>query len=494
MTQTASDRGTGATTSTALVPLIVSTGLMIILFCCLVIVSFVESFDLSWVSTLLLATASICFLAVKLGPDFDLFHPTRLFGFLWCLCLALCAIRLLPMISEWNALMWVCVLTALVSFTLGAYLAERRCGMEQISPGLATEVKVFQGIWLPERLTLIVSTFCILAGGAVLAYEYHLIGAIPIFADDVDFMRTQLFGVAGQGNPIFDTLFIKTIHFFVEFIKYGVFFAFVIMVQRRPKTRTVLAVSGILFLFGTLIYISQAGRMFLIDILVTCVVLFHYLRRRIRFAELMAALLILFLLLGLAGSLRTRTGTTSALIDRIRSDSGLPEGQFWDGIGFGYLTLTESFEVFYRLTTDLRNTTKPAEGFLFYSVHRIIPRANLQEFAFNLYSGLFVTPTYMGEFYADFGVPGILLGSLALGLLYGWVYVRSAIENNLFWLYLRAMLIQMLFFFPYVNLFSQYLNWIVDPIFMFLLIYYLESRRFGTFVPISAIPYPPETT
>jgi len=83
----------------------------------------------------------------------------------------------------------------------------------------------------------------------------------------------------------------------------------------------------------------------------------------------------------------------------------------------------------------------------------------------------------MGEFYADYGIAGILLGSLALGLLYGWVYLQGGLSHTLFWLYIRAMFIQMIFFFPYVNLFSQYLNWIVDPIFMYFLIRYLTSER-----------------
>ena len=217
--------------------------------------------------------------------------------------------------------------------------------------------------------------------------------------------------------------------------------------------------------------------MFLVDILITCVVLFHYLRRRIRLVELGSAVVILFILLGIAGSLRTQTGATSSLVDRVRAGSGLPEGQFWDGIGFGYLTLTESFEVFYRLTTDLQTTTRPSEGFLFYSLHRIIPRANIQEFAMNLYSGAFVTPTYMGEFYADYGIAGILIGSFVLGLLYGWVYLQGRLSNPFFWLYIRAMFVQMIFFFPYVNLFSQYLNWIVDPIFVYFLIRLLTSPR-----------------
>jgi hypothetical protein len=98
----------------------------------------------------------------------------------------------------------------------------------------------------------------------------------------------------------------------------------------------------------------------------------------------------------------------------------------------------------------------------------------------------------MGEFYADFGVPGILFGSLALGLLYGWVYLQSNVPNPIFWVVVRGMFVQMIFFFPYVNLFSQYLNWIVDPFFMYLLIRFLNPQSLEHLKSIGQAPLRPE--
>jgi oligosaccharide repeat unit polymerase len=473
-------------------PLKVGAAVVVVLASCLLIA--LESPSWFRASTLVLAIASSCFLVVKTGRTFDLLHPIRVFGSLWCACLSLATMRLLPIISDWNFLMWTCVTIGLISFVVGFGFARlMRSGRKALS-GFENAGETLQRALLPDRKTLVVAAVCIVTGMAVLAYEYHLIGGIPILAENIDAMRMELFGVAGTGNAAFDTLFIKVIHFLVEFTKYGVFLAFIILVQHRNKSRKVVLIGLLLILVGTLGYISQAGRMFLVDIVITCAVLFHYLRRRIRVVELGAAVLIIFVLLGIAGSLRNQTSETSSLVDRVRSGSGLPEGQFWDGIGFGYLTLTESFEVFYRLTTDLRTTTRPPEGFLMYSVHRFIPRANIQEFAMNLYSGAFVTPTYMGEFYADFGVAGILIGSFALGLLYGWAYSRWGVPNLIFWIYIRGMLIQMIFFFPYVNLFSQYLNWMVDPLFMYLLFRYLNPQTSQRLPTMSALRHQPEVS
>jgi oligosaccharide repeat unit polymerase len=473
-------------------PFKLAIAVSVILILCLVI----ALLDLRWywLSTVLLAMAATAFVVVKVSPTFDLLHPVRVFGALWCFCLALNAMRLLPIISDWNLLMWTCVTTGLISFIAGFVIAQRLWREPVTASAGRTPEDDFQNVFLPNGRTLAISAVCILVGTAVLGYEFHLIGGIPILADNIDQLRMELFGTAGTGNPAFDTLFIKSIHFLVDFVKYGVFFAFIVLVQNRMKNRRVALASALLVLIGTLVYISQAGRMFLIEIIVTCAVLFHYLRRKIRVVELTAAVMVIFILLGTAGALRTQTGTAGSIIDRVRSGSNLPEGQFWDGIGFGYLTLTESFEVFYRLTTDLRTTTRPREGFLFYNVHRIIPRANIQELTLNLYSGLFVTPTYMGEFYADFGVPGILFGSLALGMLYGWVYLQSRVPNPIFWLVVRGMFIQMIFFFPYVNLFSQYLNWLVDPIFMYLLIRLASPRGLDGLKNIGHGSLPSEAT
>jgi oligosaccharide repeat unit polymerase len=427
--------------------------------------------------TFTLAIASVSFFLVKGSEPYDLFNPVRVFGALWCLCLSLASMRLIPIISDWNSLMWSCLLTGLVSFIAGFALAGQIWKERGIDTAPERVQERLQSVLVSNGNTLLIAAACIVVGTAVLGYEYHLIGGIPILADDVDFIRMELFGVAGNGNPAFNTLFIKIMHFFVEFTKYGVFLSFIVLVQRKPKSRRVVIACLFLMFAGTLAYVSQAGRTFMIDIVVTCAVLFHYLRQRIRFTQLVAAGLVIFIFLGIAGSLRTQTSGSEALIERIRSGSGLPEGQFWDGVGFGYLTLTESFEVFYRLTSDLTTTTKPAEGFTLYGFHRFIPRANIQEFAADLYTPVFITPTYLGEFYADYGLPGILLGSLILGLFYGWAYSRGAEHNRLYWIYVRAMLITMLFFFPYVNLFSQQVTWLQDLFFMYLLIRLISPGR-----------------
>jgi oligosaccharide repeat unit polymerase len=87
-----------------------------------------------------------------------------------------------------------------------------------------------------------------------------------------------------------------------------------------------------------------------------------------------------------------------------------------------------------------------------------------------LYGGESVAPTFLAEFYGDFGYPGVLFGTSLLGMVYGWVYALGERKDTAYRIYARCLFLQMLVFFPYVNLFSQYVTWILDLCFMYTLL------------------------
>ena len=440
-----------------------------ILVCLLITLRVLPTFR---ISTILLFIASASFMLVKGRGAPDLLHPVRVFGALWCFCLALADMRLMPMLSDWGYVTWSCFITGLLSFVGGFWLAKRFAKRREGAQGPTFE----EEISLPNRKALALAALCLAIGTAVLAYEYHLIGEIPILSANPDAARMRLFGVAGTADPQFDKLYIKLLHPLVEFIKYSVFLIVIVLCQKKPKSRREILLSVLLIIFGTLALSSQAGRGFFVNIAITSVVLLHYLRRRVRLVELGAAGLALFVLLGFFASQRLKSGGTAPLLEKVLRTSSLPEGAFWDGITVGYATFTESFEVFHRLTDDLRTTRQPSSGFLFYALHRFLPRADIQQFDQELYTGEIITPTFLGEFYGDYRYWGVLFGPLVLGLGYGWAYSRISNQHRMYWIYVRALLIQILVFFPYVNLFSQYLTWIFDLFFMYMIIRYLTKH------------------
>jgi hypothetical protein len=449
-----------------------------ILFCLSNALGIFPSFP---VSVLILLIASGGFLVVKGRGSRDLLHPVRVFGALWCFCLALASMRLLPLISEWGYVTWSCFLTGLLSFIGGFWLADRFSRRREVSRGPGREEEAPATTLLTHRKTLIVASLSLSVGAAVLVYEYLLIGTIPILADNPDEARLRLFGFAGIVDPQFDKLYIKLLHPFVDFIKYGVFLTVIVLCQKTTKSKKVVALSVVLIVFGTLMLSSQGGRGFFVNIVVASIVLFHYLRRRVRLVEFVLGCLALFLIVGVLGSMRTKASGSGPAFERAMSRSGLPEGEIWEGMAYGYATVTKSFEVFHQLTVDLPTTQHPGGGFLFWAFHRFFPRSNIQLLDEQLYTGEMITPTYLGEFYGDYGYWGVLFGSLVLGVGYGYAYVRGEAQNRIYWIYVRAMLIQMLIAFPNMNLFSYQLTWIWDLFFMYLLVRYLTATEKSSF-------------
>jgi oligosaccharide repeat unit polymerase len=435
-------------------------------------------FSVARLSVYLLFAASASFLIVGAGENYDLMHPIRVFGALWCFCLALGSMHLLSIISVWGSVMWACVLTGLAAFVGGFWIADRIYATRDIDPNFPLPGVFHVSYLVPNRKTLILAAVCVFIGLSVLAYEDFLIGGIPILADNADSLRMELFGGA-SANPKFDTLFIKLIHPFVEFLKYGVFLAFIVLFQKRPKSKGTILLSIFIILFGTLVYGSQAGRTFFVTIAVGGMILFHYVRRRIRLVEIVSSVVVLFLFIGLFGSTRIKQSQSAPLFEKALGNSDLPEGNFWESVAFGYATTTISLEVFYRLTEDLKTMQHPPGGFLFYSLHRFLPRTSLGEVATDLYSGESTTSTFLGDFYGDYGYWGVLFGPLLMGFGYGWAYSHVGGPNALYWIYVRVLLMQMLVFFPYVNLFSLYLTWVFDLFCMYNLVRLITSNETG---------------
>jgi len=426
---------------------------------------------------LVLAAASAGFLLTGARSNADMLHPVRVFGSLWCFCLALASMRLLSFISNWSLWMWALVLTGLLSFIGGFWLAGLKRSHQGKLPPAVREIPL-KKIRLPIRRTLGVAAVCLLVGTSVLAYEDSLIGSIPIFASNPDVARMKLFPVVGQSS--LDTLSIKLVHPFVEFVKYGVLLAAIVLFQAERRSRKLTLACLAMILGGTLIYMSQGARGFAVQVAIVLLVLFHYLRRRVRLKHVAAIVLSVFLFAGLFGAYRIRKSHSAPLFDRALSVSRFPQGNFWEAVAFGYATATTSFEVFNELAQDFRVFRKPPHGFLLYAFHRFISRANIQEFAAGLFTAQAITPTFLGEFYGDFGYFGVLVGPLILGLAYGWAYSRMARTRGVYPVYVMALLLQMLIYFPYVNLFSQYLTWIFDLFFMYFLIRGLERHALLT--------------
>jgi oligosaccharide repeat unit polymerase len=428
---------------------------------------------------LLFGTVAVAFVTLRFNRAFDLLNPVRVFGVLWCFCLSVASLKLDTAISNWNSQMYAYVSLALLMFILGfagAALLSKSGGA--LIPGGADLLPAVE--FLRTRRTFVVATICILAGVSALGYEYYLLGGITILAADPNAARARLFGIASLGgDAALDTLSIKVVHVVSELCKYGIYLATILLLQ-KGLTRKQKIGASVLIVIALLPYTAQGGRQFIYEPFVVALALYHYLRRPLTAHQLMALGLVILLVVSAAGYARSVSSQEKIVSQQIDRWSLLPQGLFWDILSSGYHSITTPFEVFYRLTQDLPNSRASGiGGYLFYVFHRMVPRQNLQELTLRFYGGELITPTFLGEFYADYGTSGVILGPFVLGLAFGYIYRRALRYDSLYWLALYALYVEKLTYFPYVNIFSQYYDWLFDILFLAVLIALCQSKTFA---------------
>ena len=412
--------------------------------------------------TILLGSATAGFVLWRTGENVDLLHPVRVFGTVWCFCLALASLRLTTNISDWGLTMWSYVLGALCCFVGGFWLATRVLtrlpGGRPSRPwgGLASSEL------LAPRRTVIVAVVCLAVGVGALAYEYREIGVIPIFAQNIDVARTEFVATVGKRSTEVVGVSDKVIVVLTWFCRYAVYLACAALFQKARKSKAQMVMLLAVVAVGFLAIASQGSRGTVFEVLIVGVALFHYLRRRLRLKEVAMFGVALILFISIAGYWRTAVGSPAVAYRRAKLISNLPRGEMWDWLAYGNYTLTVPLEVFYRLTQDLPALPRSSGGYLFYPLRRVVARENIQQLAARLYTADMITPTFLGEFYADFGLWGILLGPMILGFGYGYVYFRALRQESSYWLFVNALFLVLLIYFPHVNFFSYTVTWVLD--------------------------------
>ncbi|MBI4165291.1 MAG: oligosaccharide repeat unit polymerase [Acidobacteria bacterium] len=412
----------------------------------------------------LFGTASLAFALWRAGKDCDSLHPVRVFGATWCLCIGLASLKLTTAISDWHPAMWAYVLTALICFTGGFWVVTHYLNKNLARPVGASKPELPDSELLAPRRALVIAFICLAIGLAALSYEYYLIGEVPIFAEDIDAARTKFFATAGQwSHPEFDTLFNKFIGVTTILCKYAAYLCLILLIQRGRKSLLQKCLALVIVLSGSFSLVSQGGRGFIFELVFFAGAFTHYLRQRWRFKHLALAAFGLFVLLSFLGYIRHGADRSFAAYAQIEGLSNLPQGRLWDSVTLGYHSLTGPLEIFSRFTEDLPAVRPPSSGFLFYSLHRFVPRTGIQEFVYNLYQGT-ITATFLGEFYGDFGVLGVIFGPFFLGMIYGYVYYRALRYKSLYWVCILVIFLGMLVYFYHINFFSQQITWILDLI------------------------------
>src|SRR6266404_3927812 len=129
---------------------------------------------------------------------------------------------------------------------------------------------------------------------------------IPIFSENPDLARMRLNGVAGQRDPELDTWFNKIVFLFVLYCRYSVFLAFLALFSPAANTWKRRILCMLIIVAGAFAYGSQGGRGLLFDLAVVGIVLFHYMKRRIKLHEAAVVVVVLGSFVGMSGYYRIK--------------------------------------------------------------------------------------------------------------------------------------------------------------------------------------------
>lgn len=376
----------------------------------------------------------------------DIFAPYIVFSIVWLIGLSLAQLRLTQYEVEHPIRIEFYLLTlfALFAFLTGSWLVMRR------TLSITTIRKRLNLHWHPLKFRLALFIMFVTALIAMY-YEYSRFGTLPIFSSNPEHLRVELDQVVSG--------WIHWISMFpVQIIMVTAVYIF--SKQGLLKLRTYIALGA--FVAANLALLSVWGsRVVLVPPIVVVVVAFHYLRRRLRPKYIALSLLLIALLLTIPPLLRQKITYKHNDYLYKSARANIPKSMAWT------LPVYISFSWnIYAANVVMENVprNKPyqmgAQMVLTPFWPLIAPVANIvADYKLSrppLYSTGFVswhtTATYMAPLYVDFGVIGVLLGSLLLGIGVTMVYQRIRRSPTPFNVLLYGYLV-------YGLLMSIYVNW-----------------------------------
>lgn len=372
----------------------------------------------------------------------DFFAPYILFPVMWVAATALSSLQLTIFQEPWGLSMWLCVGLALLAYMMGVFtvfvLRKRWPVRERMHQGLVYR-------WHEKRLRqvavalLVVSTVCLL-------YEYKVGGDIPLLSSQIELVR---FDVITSGY--IDTLALSA---------RIVVMVLSIHLLAKPRVRLTGNLSTLALIALSLVLMaSTARRGVVVFPLVVVFVGIHYLRKNLNLSKLA--------ILGLAGFLAiasfshyryVRTFGVAPLERAWR-----PEKHVW--LTLGYMTISDNFSTLHLLTETIPERVPFQVGrFTTYGIYSLFPghQENLGEFQNRIwglerYSGS--VSTYLGPFYVDWGLVGVIAGSFLIGVLAMFLYDRMLSRPSPYSVLLYSYMAYCLMFTTFSNPFTWTLTY-----------------------------------
>jgi len=384
------------------------------------------------------------FLLSPLGDkiNLDFFAPYILFPVMWLAATGLSSLRLTIFQEPWDVSMWLCVGLAFLAYVMGVFtvfVLRRRWPVEKHGP------KKFIYRWNERRLKWM-ALVLLLVSTAFLVYEYRIGGSIPLLSPQMELVRFDVI-VGGYA----DTLAVSSR---IVVMILGIH----LLTKPRFRVRENL-LSLALIVLSLVLMASTARRGTVVFPLVVLCVGYHYLIKNLDARKIMLLGLAGFLAIALFSHYRyARTFGEAPLENAWR-----PKKFVW--MTLGYMTISDNFRTLHLLTETIPERVPFQVGrFTTYGIYSIFPghQENLGEFqnriwGWDRYSGS--VSTYLGPFYVDWGLVGVIAGSFLIGVLAMFLYSRMLSRPSPYSVLLYSYMAYCLMFATFSNPFTWTLTY-----------------------------------
>ncbi|HEX9658086.1 MAG TPA: O-antigen polymerase [Bacteroidota bacterium] len=367
---------------------------------------------MSWVSVVCFGICSGIILTT-LNRGADPLSPTRIFAFMWSIAIALTELKYSAFQHEWNAQSWILLLIPIGSFLLGTFVAyvvnleKDLVPIHKMRVRLNAErVREKQLFWL---ICLVTTVYAI----SYLA-NFLIKGWLPIEAAEKHVSRVD-FNVTGLS---FLTYLVPSIMFFVVL--------YFLKVQAKKGKKVVLAILFLVVLGSFLLFVS---RFQIIMIIIICVTLFYYSTQYIRFRTGLTLFLFVTGFFYWISSIRLSHLVATYLHTASRMRFSKDYALFTEP----YMYFVMNLENFGRSVNLLESHT-----YGYYTFDFITAMSGLKYWVYDYFRmerhpfliSSYNTYTSFWPFYSDFGVVGLALIPLVLGLGIGMLYYQMRIRPS----------------------------------------------------------------
>ena len=371
---------------------------------------------------------SITTLLFGFRKNADIFHPARFWIILWSMVIGVTLLNLSYYQREWSLKAWFVIVSGLTAYPVGV-LADTYIHRNFRYESIPFQAERFNDDIKRNSFRRVIYLM-FLAYTVAYILEWQIIGYLPLFTIFRETQRHE-FGIFGLH------LIVSTLPIVLMLIS-----EYLLIFNHKVLTKVSY---GVMFLVGLISYVFLLNRLFIFMLGFMIIMLIHYLKKPLRVKALLITIIVLSFVFWGVGELRT----TQFIGDFIYNVSNMKYSEDYANFTGPYMYTVMNLENVangVKYLTDYNYGANILDWIyaLLQLQDPISEYLNVAKFQY-IVTKSFTTMSYMWYFYADFGIAGVVIGSLIWGIIMSRLYHKMRSKPNLMLINLYALLTFMVF-------------------------------------------------